>query len=129
MQAADAAKLVVLEAATVQGGLDKVKGAALAYNSSSVANPYVESVAIADGGRISITTRDTGSKPDPVLLLTPQEQAGPQGAAPIVWVCSMLTGKVDATPSECRGSPPVAAASTDAPAAAGSTGNLEPVPR
>lgn len=116
IRAADAAKLVVMEAATVHGGLDKVVSSELAYNPRSVVNPYVASVVIADGGHITLTTRDTGSTPDPVLLLTPRETVSTNTPAPIAWSCSVIRGSVSAASTGCNSSTPASVPVTPAPA-------------
>lgn len=100
MEATDAAKLVVLEAATMRGGLSKVTLADLAHNTQRN-NPYVANLAMDDGGRITLTTRDTGADPDPVLVLIPSEKG--DGSAPdaITWSCTMIVGPEPVIPKTC----------------------------
>lgn len=95
LKAADAAKLVVMEAATTSGGLARIRHDDLGYNAQATANPYVASVVIADEGKITLTTRNTGASPDPVLQLIP-------GGSPITWHCSILAGAPRMAPAECR---------------------------
>lgn len=120
MKAADAPKLVVMEAATTRGGLAHVSKSDLAYNASS-ANDYVEHLELGDGGRITLTTRNTGIKPDPVLVFLPEEPASGD-TRPMSWNCTMVVGAPSAAPQACAGAgqaaktPPPSAASTPAAA-------------
>ncbi|MGH8158706.1 MAG: pilin [Rhodanobacter sp.] len=113
----DAAKLVVMESATVHGGLAHIKADELNYSPAAAASPYVAHITIAADGRISLTTRDTGATPNPVLLLSPSENSPDNSTAPISWSCSVVAGDLDLVPANCRGAPPAAAASS-APASA-----------
>jgi type IV pilus assembly protein PilA len=101
LKAADAAKVAVTEAVTVKGGLDRVKASELGYNPDASSSPYIAHIAVADGGRITIVTRDTGAQPDIQLLLTPEHGADNNHAA-IQWDCSVSAGDTDQTPPECR---------------------------
>jgi type IV pilus assembly protein PilA len=116
LKGTDAAKVAVMEAATVGGGLAQIKAGALGYNASASNNPYVARVEIADGGRITLTTRDTGATPDIRLQLTPTLENG-DAHAPIRWNCSVLEGSVDALPDACHDA---AATPVSAPAASAS---------
>lgn len=108
------AKLVVMEAATMRGGLSQLKPDDLKINPQATANAYVARVDISETGRITIVTRDTGALPDPTFLLTPLEAPKDSGGAPILWACDMLTGDPQWTPSSCTrpGNAPVAPAVT-----------------
>jgi type IV pilus assembly protein PilA len=98
MKSMDAAKLVVMEAATMRGGLARVQPGDFNYNASASANPYVANVAIDGSGRITLTTRDTGADPDPVLLLTPRTGSD---TGVLHWDCSMLAGNSPAMSAIC----------------------------
>ncbi len=101
LKAADAAKLVVMEAATTRGGLASLKGSDLGYNPAAVANEYVGKLEISDGGRITLTTRNTGVSPDPVLVLIPSQNGTDGSKPPIGWDCTMTVGPQAATPTSC----------------------------
>lgn len=119
----DAAKLVVMESATVHGGLAHIKADELNYSPTAAASPYVADITIAADGRISLTTRDTGATPDPVLLLSPSENSPNNSTAPINWNCNVVAGNPDLVPASCRATMPPAAATSNAPAdAATATG-------
>jgi type IV pilus assembly protein PilA len=98
---ADAAKVTVMEAATVHGGLVNIKSDDLGYNPAASSNPYLANIAIADGGRITVTTKDTGAQPELTLLLTPRQE-NKNGNAPIRWDCSVVVGDPDEAPLNCR---------------------------
>lgn len=125
---ADSAKVAVMEAATIHGGLAHIKSDELGYNPAASANLYLANIAIADGGRITVTTRDTGAKPELQLLLTPSQPDGDVNA-PISWSCSVVVGDPDSAPRTCRartaslapGSSAAPAGSAPAPAATASS--------
>jgi type IV pilus assembly protein PilA len=98
----DAAKLVVMEAATVHGGLGQIKAGELNYSPAAAAGQYVAHITIADDGRITMSTRDTGATPDPVLVLSPSESSAGNNAAPISWSCNVVVGDPDLVPVNCR---------------------------
>lgn len=102
VEVASAAKLLVMEAATIRGGLDKVKPGDLSYNPHSLTGPYVAKVNIANGGLITLSTRSTGSKPDLVLLLTPTSRADQVSTSPIEWTCAVLIGDIRLAPAQCQ---------------------------
>lgn len=101
LKAADGAKVAVMEAATVQGGASHIKASELGYNHAVADNPYVAHIDIADGGRITISTKDTGAEPDPELVLTPVQNNGDDHSA-ISWTCSVSVGNTAAAPEDCR---------------------------
>jgi type IV pilus assembly protein PilA len=101
LKAADAAKVAVMEAATVHGGPTHIKASELGYNPGASDNPYVSHIEIADGGLITVATKNTGTTPDIQLLLTPEQGNGSDHAA-ISWSCSVAVGNVDAAPADCR---------------------------
>jgi type IV pilus assembly protein PilA len=121
----DAAKLVVMEAATVHGGLAQIKGGELNYSPAAAAGQYVAAVTIADDGRITMRTRDTGATPDPILVLSPSESAAGNNAAPISWSCNVVVGDPDLVPASCRTVMPATTA-TSAPANAATAAAVSP---
>lgn len=117
LKATDAAKLVVMESASIHGGLANIKASELGYSPAATASPYVAHITIAADGRITLSTKDTGAAPNPVLVLIPSEDSGDQGAAPINWSCTVAVGDPSLVPANCRtATPAVAASSTPAPA-------------
>ena len=120
LQVTDAAKLVVMEAATVHGGLANVGASALAYTPPMASSPYVASITIADSGNITLVTKDTGETPDPVLVLIPASGTT-DAAAVITWTCTLAAGNAKAVPANCRTISP--ADQPAPPAGAASTGN------
>ena len=121
LQMTDAAKLVVMEAATVHGGLANINASALAYTPPVATSPYVASIGIADGGAITLITKSTGATPAPVLVLIPTSGTG-DAAAVITWTCTLAVGNASAVPSACRSSSPVRRATTPPGAATTSNG-------
>lgn len=123
LNAADAAKVTVMEAATVKGSPVHIKASELGYRASASQNPYVANIEIADGGRITVTTKDTGADPDMRLLLTPTQGNGNDRAA-IRWICSVASGNPDAAPADCRN--PTDTAPSPATTAPASTAPMAP---
>lgn len=117
LSATAAAKLVVMEAAMMRGSLDKVTPADLEHNTGQD-NRYVERITVGDGGQITLTTRNTGADPDPVLVLVPAEPAGGGISSSIQWSCVLIKGSALAAPKHCSGSPETLAAPAPGPAAA-----------
>ncbi|QNK02199.1 hypothetical protein [Dyella telluris] len=97
---ASALKVVVLEAATVRGGLAEVRSNDLHYNPKASIGTYVASAEIADGGLITLHTRNTGTSPDPILMLIPSERNGKEGAE-ITWTCKMMQNAYALSPPDC----------------------------
>lgn len=114
----DAAKLVVMEAATVHGGLAQIKAGELNYSPAAAAGQYVAQITIADDGRITMSTKDTGATPDPVLVLSPSESSAGNNAAPISWSCNLVVGDPDLVPVSCRTALPATTPTSPATAAA-----------
>lgn len=100
MKGADAVKLVVMEAATVHGGLAQVRASDLQYNAKASSGDHVANVEVADGGLITLSTRDTGASPDPVIMFIPT--AGSAGAD-ITWTCQVVLGDASLAPADCQG--------------------------
>lgn len=110
LDGASSAKLVVEEAATVRGGdLSLLKADELHWNKQATSNPYVADIHVLDGGRVRVTTRNTGSRPDPVFMLTPTQE---HDSATIDWQCSVVQGSTSALPDDC----PAAATADKTPA-------------
>ncbi|MCM2525598.1 pilin [Stenotrophomonas maltophilia] len=95
---ADAAKLAVAETAQAQGivATDVADNDAAGFASKATNN--VKSVTI-DKGKITIETKATGAKADPVLVLTPTQA---DKDSPITWACSYTTGEAKHVPASCR---------------------------
>lgn len=101
LKAGDAAKLVVMEAATVRGGLANIRQQDLLYGPSSTGSPYAATVQVAESGRITIVTKDTGASPAPTFLLTPIEAASPKGGQSLSWSCDIVAGDAQRKPDSC----------------------------
>lgn len=125
LKVADTAKLVVMESATVHGGLARIEASDLAYNANATASPYVAKITISADGKIQLATKGTGATPDPVLQLTPSERAGDTAAAPIQWRCQVVAGDPNLVPEDCRTVAP-AATTSSAPAVASSISGPSP---
>ena len=97
---ASAAKLAVAETASSLGGLGLVTAANSGFAFTANATNYVASIAIANGGTITITTRGTGAATDPVMTLVPT--AGATVDDPINWDCSQTAGLAKHVPAVCR---------------------------
>jgi type IV pilus assembly protein PilA len=102
LKAGDAAKLVVMEAATTRGGLSHLQTGDLNYNAAPSPNPYVSKIDVSQTGRITITTQSSGSSPDPTFLLTPIENAGGPNS-PVSWNCDIIAGNDQIKPASCTG--------------------------
>lgn len=97
---ADALKDVVLEAATVRGGLAEIHATDLHYNPAASIGTYIAYAEIADGGLITLHTRNTGTSPDPTLMLIPKERNGEKGAE-IIWTCKLVLNNFSLSPPDC----------------------------
>jgi type IV pilus assembly protein PilA len=129
LKVSDTAKLVVMESATVHGGLAHIEASDLTYNPQATVSKYVAQITIDPDGRIHLATKGTGASPDPVLLLTPSEHAADNGAAPIQWSCEVVTGDSDLVPDDCRAVEPAATTSrspADAASIAGASSSHSP---
>jgi len=96
------AKAAVAETAASLGGLDKVTATNTGYAFPAGGTDYVSSIAIADGGEITVTmggTKGTGASTEPVLVLTP---AQPNPEEPITWTCTTSAGLPKHVPANCR---------------------------
>lgn len=117
LKAGEAAKLVVMEATTVRGGLNRLQPGDLNFNAAASLNAYTAKIDISESGRITIATKDTGATPDPVFLLTPLDNSAAGGSAPLSWSCDIIAGNSQWIPTTCtRPATPVAAPAMPAPA-------------
>ncbi len=92
-----AAKSAVIDAAS-SNGLGAVTAAAMADTLSSNPSPFVAEIAIEDGGRILMKTRNTGAEPSPELWLVPSQAGGA-----ITWECRVAdAAHVRYVPPICR---------------------------
>lgn len=98
--AMSAAKLAVAETAQSQGILatDVLTNAAAGY--TSPATNLIGGIVI-DKGVITGTTKATGAKVQPVLVLTPTQT---DLDAAITWVCTYSAGEAKHVPASCRNS-------------------------
>jgi type IV pilus assembly protein PilA len=98
VQMSVAKEAVAETAASLDGGLAAVTATNSGYNFAGT--KYVQSISIADGGQITVTTRATGAATDPVFTLTPT--AGATANDPIAWACSLTQGEAKHAPASCR---------------------------
>jgi type IV pilus assembly protein PilA len=96
---ASSAKTAVADTAASRSGLANVTQTNSGYTFPANGSPYVASIAVADGGAITITTRATGATADPVLVLTPTQAVAEN---PITWVCTTTAGLPKHVPANCR---------------------------
>lgn len=97
---AEPAKLAVAETSAALGGLDKITATNTGYTFPIDGTKYVSSIAIAPStGKITVTTRDTGSTADPVFTLTPTQV---NSESPITWECKSKGGEPKHLPANCR---------------------------
>lgn len=108
-----ATKLVVIEAATVLGGFTHIRASDLQYNATLPSSRYISRVEVADGGLITLMTRDTGAKPDPIIVLIPREEQVDAGAD-VTWACQVFIGDASQVPSDCQNPSRVPSASSTA---------------
>lgn len=101
------AKLAVAETAASIGSLANVTQANSGFAFTTNATPYVTSIAIGNGGQITVTTRNTGATTAPVLRLTPT--AGATSDDPITWACTLQAGLPKHVPATCRTAAPAPA--------------------
>lgn len=100
------AKTAVAETASSLGGLANVTaspGGNTGYTFPAAGTDYVSSIAIADGGEITVTmggTDGTGATTEPVLILTPVQNTATD---PITWTCTLNAGEAKHVPANCRG--------------------------
>lgn len=97
---AEPAKLAVAETATALDGLTSVTSANSGYTFPNNGTNYVASIAIADGGTITVTTRQTGASTDPIFTLTPAQA---NAESPVTWTCAADANTQDKhVPANCR---------------------------
>jgi type IV pilus assembly protein PilA len=95
------AKAAVAETAASLGGLSRVTATETGYTFPAGGTRYVSSIAIADGGAITITMQNTGASTNPILVLQPTQAAAED---PITWDCTLSAGLAKHVPANCRGS-------------------------
>lgn len=93
------AKLAVSETASSLGGLSDVTSTNHGFTFPATGTDYVASIAIADGGEITVTMKDTGAATEPVLTLTPTQA---NAEDPITWACAKTAGEDKHVPASCR---------------------------
>ncbi|WP_027457762.1 pilin [Dechloromonas agitata] len=95
---ASSAKTAVTEAAASLG-LANVTQANSGFVFAANATNNVASVTIADGGVITVVTRNTGAATQPAFTLSPAQATAD---APIVWTCARTAGSEKHVPASCR---------------------------
>ena len=95
---ASEAKTAVADAAATLG-LANVTAANSGFSFTADSSDYVATIAVADTGTITITTRNTGASTDPVIVLDPS-QTNPGDA--INWDCTYSAGAAEHLPANCR---------------------------
>ena len=104
---AEPAKLAVAETSSALGGLGQVKGTTDKDSNTGYSLPkatkYVESITIANGGAITVTTKDTGASTNPVFTLTPSQE---NAESPVTWECTTSGGQTKHVPANCRTATP-----------------------
>lgn len=97
------AKLAVAEtASSLAGGLAGVTAANSGFVFTAGSTDFVNTIAIANGGAITTTTKATGAAAggDPVMLWTPTQAAAGQ---PVNWGCKTTPAtSFKYVPAECR---------------------------
>lgn len=92
-----AAKLAVAETAASLGGVSNVTQANSGFSFGGTT--YVATIAIANGGTITTTTRNTGAKGSaPAFTLTPTDN----GSGVLEWKCVNTAGEKKYMPASCR---------------------------
>jgi len=95
------AKLAVAETAASLNGLANVTQANSGYtfNAGAQANAYVASVTIANGGLITVVTKNTGAAVDPTFTVTPSQASADDQ---VQWACKVTAGLPKHVPASCR---------------------------
>lgn len=96
-------ELAVLEDATIKGGVSRVSASEFHYREKMPPSGYVSRVDVADGGGITLTTRNTGAVPDPVIVLIPSDARGANGD--LQWDCQVFIGDRSLAPPACQSRP------------------------
>jgi type IV pilus assembly protein PilA len=99
-QAAAAKTAVTEAAASCATGLAGVHGGGVGCDDgySFTATDFVTTLVVAAGGAITVTTQNTGATNDPVLTLTPTENA----SKIVTWACTSTKDKASHVPATCR---------------------------
>ena len=94
------AKLAVAETASAKsGGLASVTATNHGFSFTAASTDYVQSIAIANGGIITTTPKDTGAATNPVMTWTPTQVSRTDA---INWTCTTAAGGEKYVPAECR---------------------------
>ena len=93
------AKLAVAETAASLGGLSGVTAANSGYTFPTTGTKYVASIAIANGGAITVTTKNTGATKQPIFVLTPTQA---NSESPVEWACTYKNSEAKHVPANCR---------------------------
>jgi type IV pilus assembly protein PilA len=95
------AKLAVAETAAALNGLAHVTQANSGYTFTAGAqtNAYVASVTIANGGVITVVTKNTGAQVDPTFTVTPAQATADDQ---VQWTCKVTAGLPKHVPASCR---------------------------
>ena len=95
------AKLAVSEtAAGKTGGLASVTAANSGFSFVPNSSDYVATIAVADGGTITTTPKDTGAAANPVMSWSPAQSTA---TSAINWTCSVSDAEARKyVPAECR---------------------------
>ena len=103
------AKLAVAETAASLGGLKGVTAANSGYTFPAAGTKYVKSIEIANGGAITVTTKDTGATKQPIFVLTPTQA---NSESPVEWACTYKDSEAKHVPANCRTAAPAASAAS-----------------
>lgn len=97
---AEPAKLAVAETSAALGGLKFITATNTGYTFPTGGTKYVKNIEITPvTGKITVTTKDTGSSTDPVFTLTPTQA---KTEDPITWECKSSGGEPKHLPANCR---------------------------
>lgn len=95
------AKLAVAETASANPqGLTGVTATNSGFEFAAASTDYVQSIVVGANGIITVTPRNTGANPNPVITWTPAQA---NATAPINWTCSTAPATAfKYVPAECR---------------------------
>lgn len=97
---AEPAKLAVAETSAALGGLKFITADNTGYTFPEGGTKYVSSITIAPTtGKITVTTKNTGSTTNPIFTLTPTQA---KTEDPITWECKSSGGEPKHLPANCR---------------------------
>ncbi|MEP6634713.1 MAG: pilin [Luteimonas sp.] len=96
------AKLAVAETASSQAlGLPGVTAGNSGFVFAPNATRYIATIAVANGGIITVTPRATGANPNQIMVWTPAQA---NVTAPVTWICTTTPNPAafKYVPAECR---------------------------